>query len=112
MQTNYSNISSLHERKEKIKIKFEIIFESFFVAFVFSEFLNMEKKSRGFIISDSLKKWTLKSLLSSGKRLILYSIFFLHLARKVQVFKIPSKIKRNFVLIYKELEPNYNNNVM
>lgn len=80
MQTNYSNISSLHERNEKIKNKFEIIFESFFVVFVFSEFLNMEKKSRGFIISDSLKKWTLKSLLSSGKRLILYSIFFLTLS--------------------------------
>ena len=43
MQTNYSNISSLHERNEKIKNKFEIIFESFFVVFVFSEFLNMEK---------------------------------------------------------------------
>ena len=38
MQTNYSNISSLHERKEKIKIKFEIILESFFVALVFSEY--------------------------------------------------------------------------
>ena len=61
MQTNYSNISSLHERNEKIKNKFEIIFESFFVVFVFSEFLNMEKKSRGFIISDSLKKMDTKN---------------------------------------------------
>ena len=43
MQTNYSNISSLHERNEKIKNKFEIIFESFFFFLVFSEFLNMEK---------------------------------------------------------------------
>ena len=61
MQTNYSNISSLHERNEKIKNKFEIIFESFFVVFVFSEFLNMEKKSRGFIICDSLKKMDTKN---------------------------------------------------
>lgn len=109
MQTNYSNISSLHERKEKIKIKFEIILESFFVALVFSEY---GKKIERIYNFRQLKKMDTKKFTKQWEKTNSLFNFFLHLARKVQVFKIPSKIKRNFVLIYKELEPNYNNNVM